>query len=65
MSDLSNQIETAAGKAKRLKSGNNEREAHSLKEMIEADRHLQNGSANTESNRRGLIITKFRPPGST
>lgn len=61
---LESQIETAAGKAKRLKSGDEEREAHSLGDLIKADEHLSAKNATSNSNRRGIVINKLRPPGS-
>lgn len=64
MSTLSSQIETDAARAKRMKSGQMEKENRDLSELIEADQYLANQSANTSANRRGLVITKLRPPGS-
>lgn len=65
MADIKTQIETDAKTAKRLKSGQMESEKRSISEMIEADQYLDSKNANTASNRRGLIITKLRPPGSS
>lgn len=64
MSTLSNQIETDAAKAKKLKSGDFEKENRPLAELIEADRYLAEQAAVTAANRRGVILTKLRPPGS-
>jgi len=60
---IEDEIETAATKAKRLKSGDQERESRTLKEMIEADKYLDNKDAVT-GNGRKIIINKMRPPGS-
>ncbi|MBR9802966.1 hypothetical protein GYB59_15305 [bacterium] len=60
---LDEQIQNAAAKAKRLKSGDEERESHSLKEMIEADKYLEGKEAVT-GNGRKICINKLRPPGS-
>lgn len=65
MSDITNKIETDALTAKRLKSGQMESEKRPIKELIEADQYISSQNANTSTNRRGLMITKFRPPGSS
>lgn len=57
-------VETAASKAKRLKSGDGEKESHSLKELIEADRYVDGQAAVSGTKRRGLVLTKLRPPGA-
>lgn len=64
MTDIKTQIETDALTAKRMKSGQMESEKRSISELIEADQYTSAQDANTESNRRGIILTKFRPPGS-
>jgi len=64
MTDIKNQIETDALKSKRMKSGQMEVEKRSIDELIKADQYTSAQDANTESNRRGIILTKFRPPGS-
>lgn len=64
MTDIKDQIETDALTAKRLKSGQMESEKRPIRELIDADQYTSAQNANTESNRRGLCITKFRPPGS-
>lgn len=61
---MSIDVETAATKAKRLKSDQYERESHSLKDLIEADKYVDSQAAVAGTKRRGLIITKLRPPGS-
>lgn len=61
---MSVDIDTAAASAKRLKSRDNEREAHSLREMIEADQYIASQDAIANTSRRGIILTKLRPPGS-
>lgn len=63
MSNLSSDITTAAGEAKRLKHGDKEKESRSLSELIEADRYLSDQGNVTASNRRGLVLTKLRPGG--
>ena len=65
MTDIKDQIETDALTAKRLKSGNMESEKRPIKELIEADQYVSSQNANTSANRRGLVITKLRPPGSS
>lgn len=62
---LKDDITTAASNAKRLKLKDKEREAHSLKDMIAADQYVSNQDAIAGTKRRGLIITKLRPPGTT
>ena len=61
---LKDDINTAASAGKRLKSGQQERESHSLKEMIEADRYLANRDLVT-GNARKIVINKLRPPGTS
>ena len=63
MADLSDEIEDAAGKGKKLKHGERERESHSLPDLIEADKYLQNKDAVT-GNSRKIVINKLRPPGT-
>jgi hypothetical protein len=65
MTDIKTQIETDALTHKRLKTGQMESEKRPIKELIEADQYVSAQNANTSSNRRGLIITKLRPPGSS
>lgn len=61
---MSIDVETAASQAKRLKSGNNEREARTIDELIKADQYTQGNTALDGTTRRGLVIAKLRPPGS-
>lgn len=64
MTDIKTQIETDALTHKRLKSGQMESEKRSIDELIKADQYTSAQDANTAANRRGVCITKFRPPGS-
>jgi hypothetical protein len=64
MSRMAIDVETAASQAKRLKSGDNEKESRTIDELIKADQYVQNNSAVAGTSRRGLLITKLRPPGS-
>lgn len=57
------ELESLAATAKRLKAGANEREGHSLKELIELDRYLAEKAAP-----RGtgvMVLTKLRMGGAT
>ena len=65
MTDIKDQIESDALKAKRVKSGQMESEKRPIRELIEADQYTSAQNANTAANRRGLVITKLRPPGSS
>ena len=65
MTGIKDQIETDALTAKRLKSGGMESEKRPIRELIDADQHVSGQNANTSENRRGLVITKLRPPGSS
>lgn len=60
---LEDDIATAAAKAKKVKAGDQERESHTLKEMIDADKYLE-GKGVVTGNSRKIIINKMRPPGS-
>lgn len=62
---LSDDIKTAATTAKRLKTRDEEVEKRSIAEMIAADKYASEAAAVAGTKRRGLIITKMRPPGST
>lgn len=57
-------IQSAAAKAKRLKSRYEERESHSLADLMAADRYLANQQALTEANRFGLVLNQLKPVGS-
>lgn len=64
MSELSDQIATDATKYKTVKKDGLELTRHSLKEQMEIEQNAASNTANTAANRRGVVITKMRPPGS-
>lgn len=62
---LADDIATNAAKAKRLKNGNQEREAHSLADQIEAAKFEASQSAVTGSDTgQGFRLQKFRAGGT-
>jgi methionine aminopeptidase len=63
MPDLTDDIETAAAKPKAVTIDGNTVTAHSLPELVEADKHLKaDDSVNTQTS-RGIRWNKFKPPG--
>jgi hypothetical protein len=63
MPDLTDDIETAAAKPKSVVIDGNTVTAHSLPELVQADKHLKaDDSVNTQTN-RGLRFNKLVPPG--
>lgn len=63
MSDLSDQIEDAAAAPKKVQNDAGSVEAHSLDELIAADRYLASKAA-AQSAGRGLVLGQFKPPGT-
>lgn len=57
------ELQQLATKAKRLKSGDDEREAHPLSELIEADKHIANQGARNKTS-LPIRFQKTRPPGA-
>lgn len=66
MSDeLANKIDTTAQGPKRVRTDAGEVEAHSLAEMIEADKYLAARAATAATNtHRGLRFNVLKPPGT-
>ena len=62
MADLSAEIEQAAQDPKKAKIGGEEVEAHSLADLIEADKYLASKAAGS-SPMRGLNLRKISHPG--
>lgn len=63
MGDLVPDILDAARNPKRAKGDMGEAEAHSLKDMIEADRYISSKDAGA-SNKLGVRFGVFRSPGA-
>jgi hypothetical protein len=63
MSDLSEQIEDAAAAPKKVQTDSTSVEAHSIADLIEADRYLASKAA-AQSSGRGLLLSQFKPPGT-
>jgi len=68
MSDeLANKIDSTAQGPKRVRTDAGEVEAHSLADMIEADKYLASRDAVSESStrtHRGLRFNVLKPPGT-
>lgn len=66
MSDeLANKIDSTAQGPKRVRTDAGEVEAHSLAEMIEADKYLAARAATAATNtHRGLRFNVLKPPGT-
>jgi hypothetical protein len=63
MPDLSDQIEESAQKPKSATTDAGTVTQHSLSEQIEADQYLKANEA-AASTRRGIVLQRFKPPGS-
>ena len=63
MADLSDLLETVAGSAKRLESGDKVIEQQSIKDLIEADRYLKQ-QASARAGRYPFRTVKLSPPGT-
>lgn len=61
---LADDLPTNANAAKRLKNGNQEREAHSLKDQLEVAK-FEAANAAVSSGGTGFRIQKIRPGGTT
>lgn len=64
MSDLTDQIETNSGNPKRVTVDGQSVEQHSLKDQIEADRHLDGQTAKS-GNKPGIRLFQLRNRGTT
>lgn len=64
MSELGDDLLENAQQPKRLKAGDKEREAHSLREQIELDKHLSEQTA-VGSNKLAVRFFKITPPGAS
>lgn len=62
--DLAETIQNAAKGPQAVSGDAGSVTARSLTELIEADRYLKSQDSITGKKRRGLIITKLRPPGA-
>lgn len=63
---LESAITTAAGQALRLRSRNNERQGHSLRDLIEADKYLSaiDVVAEQPGDRVKAMFFRLKPPGT-
>ncbi|MFI4874633.1 MAG: hypothetical protein ACIALR_04820 [Blastopirellula sp. JB062] len=61
--DLSDTIKQAAADPQRVTVDGISADARSIKDLIEADRYLASKKA-AKGRRRGLVISKLRPPGT-
>lgn len=62
--DLSDQIAQNASGPKKVSGDAGSVEQHSLKDQIDADRHLK-GQNSLKSGKRGFILGRFKPGGTT
>lgn len=65
MADLTEQIAESAAAPKRASNETGSMEAHSLKDLIEADRYLKSQSGADNTATRGLRRNKIVPFGPT
>ena len=63
MADLRTDIETNAQGPKSATQDGNSAQAHSLPDQIAADEYLKAAAANS-SQRRGIVLQKFKPNGA-
>lgn len=64
MADLSDTIETAAGKPKSAEADGRKAEAHPLPDQVEADKYLKANDGVNIAKHRGLRFNKLVPPGT-
>lgn len=64
MPDLTDRIEAAASEPVSMTSDGNSATQRSIREIIEADEYLKTNEA-VSSAKRGIVLQRFKPPGST